>query len=429
MSEINDTPDRGRGRSVDDSEPVTAARRVQNLGSIRQQDGWQDFPDCLPRGMRTTKGGKLTDFGNTKLRIIERIALNARLPVALAYFNHLTQDGARILRLKDLETCADHFEANRNSSPSEDVSNHQKSSEKSNVDFSSRMESHRRERSLQAVRSDLRTQPDGHGSPAQPRVRFREELAENLRDPTANQRAKRQRTSSPSSSVHQHPSRVATGNGESTMNRAQEPPSNTASNPVSAIPSQPLPHENDILAGYTLPVINSGSDAIFAPMHRAFDDLLSQVRDYNRLFSVLMDQHRDMELVAANPNPFADLEHELTVAKDAESRARTDYDQANSALNALKAQYGGVDSSLSRALLATVGNELEKAQEAVQAAFSEVERVESKLSQARVQYQSLDTRREELSTSMTQLQGQTRFWLKRLGEIGVELTSQPGAMQ
>ncbi|TIA28204.1 hypothetical protein D6C78_10853 [Aureobasidium pullulans] len=92
---------------------VTAARRRGNLETIREQRSWENFPSCIPISMRTTKSGKVTEFENTKLRIIERIAVSTNFVDAFKFLEILTEGGERLLSMRVLEQCAAHFDGSR----------------------------------------------------------------------------------------------------------------------------------------------------------------------------------------------------------------------------------------------------------------------------------------------------------------------------
>lgn len=413
------------GKDGNDTEPVTAGRRHYHLVTIRGQPGWKDFPDCLPSAMRTTKGGKTTDFGNTKLRIIERIALNAQFSSALAYFTELTQGGTRILRLKDLEVSADFFERTTSSFASQDDASSLGGTVDVTKDEAStpRVSNKRRHLSVDGSDADSQIRREMRLSSFRPYV---------VEEPLAYHPAKRQRTGS--SSTHANPPAIPSIVVNELEGTSLNPQDLTISGSRgTAQPSGeplPLPIGDGLLAKRSLRTPFPDPEATFLSMSRAIDKVLARAKDQKHVVYLAVENQKEIESRLADPtNAFASFETDFAAARKAEARRLGDLEQAKSALDALKMQYGESDTSLSRAILATVGSEYEKAQEAVQAAAHDVEIAESKLTQAQLEQESLLLQKKEADDNVAELKAQTQSWLIRLAEVGAELTSQLNRME
>ncbi|KAF1356238.1 hypothetical protein BDV97DRAFT_394182 [Delphinella strobiligena] len=410
------------GENGNDTEPVTAGRRHHHLMTIRSQPGWKDFPDCLPSAMRTTKGGKMTDFGNNKLRIIERIALNAQFPNALAYFTELPRGGTRLLRLKDLELSADHFDTTTSSYQSQDDA----SSCGGTVDVIKgeesppRVSNKRRHLSVDGSDADSQIRREMRPSSSMPYV-IEEQLAYHP--------AKRQRTGS--SSTHANPPAIPSIVVNELDETSLKPQNLTLSDlSGTAQPSGALSSLGDgPLAKRSLRTPFPDPDATSLSMSRAIDELITRAKDQKLVICLAVENQKEIESRLADPTKaLASFETDLVAARKTQASRLEDLEQAKSVLDALKMRHGEPDTSLSRAILATVGSEYEKAQEAVQAAAHDVEIAESQLTQAQLEQQSLPVQKNKADDNVAELKAQTQSWLIRLAEVGAELTSQLNRM-
>lgn len=119
------------------------------------------------------------------------------------------------------------------------------------------------------------------------------------------------------------------------------------------------------------------------------------------------------------------LEQELIAAKDAQALACADYEQAEVAWTALESQYSSVDSALSRALLATVSNELQKAQDAVVSITQDLEEVQGQLDIAGSQNEHLCKEQQEHENwEIQMLENQLQTWLENVSSVRDEVLVQ-----
>lgn len=430
-------PDRTQNARSDKSEPVTAARRNGNLDTIRKQPGWQTFPDCIPLPMRTSKSGKVTEFGNTKLRIIERIAVNSDFGSALAFLNDLTDNGSRLLSLRDLEACASRFDPSRKHSSKRGSSSAPVSTGPSHVDDDENYQLlHPSLDSWNHVGLDG-TSIAMHSGPAM----------NTLKRPSPDNVSYQSMSKSPVEVTskrtrmdHLFDAHTAdflfspsdpdlSGAGALDFRTFAQP---TGTPPIQSSLPSPSPHQNPARALLSL---HPHAGSIFSNLNTAFDELLARIDDQQQLVKSALDQLRmsnqglDCVVSAVNGSAEQELEAELMAAHRNEASARLDLQQARSARDVIDIQYGHIGTSLSRALLGTVRDEYTRAEEAMARAQADVESARQKLDTANSREQNLRRARDVAEVGIDQLQRQTRFWLKRLAEAGVKLTDQLGTLQ
>lgn len=425
--------------------PVTAARREGNLETIRKQPGWSDFPGCIPLSMRTTKSGKVTDFGNTKLRIIERIAVHADFESALAHLRSQTNNGTRLLSLKDLETCAAHFDTSKRASSNRGSSSAPASTSVSHADDaeSSRQPTHHSVDAWSQVGLDETSIPMHPGPVMTTLKRPSPESFPNLSHSPVDTHQKRPRMDT---FFDQHttdflfslPDQDFGGTnanlgvpGFHQQQQHQRHPDHSMRHPSPHTQAQ-SPHQNPARALLSL---HPHAGSIFSNLNTAFDDLLARVEDQNQLVRSALDQLRmasnglEAAAKASSSKTEHDLEAGLMAAQRIEARARHDLQQACSARDVIDIQYGHIGTSLSRALVGTVRDEFTRAETAMARAQADVEAARQRLNSASNREQNLRRAKEVAEVGIDQLQRQTRFWLKRLAEAGVKLTDQLGTLQ
>ncbi|KAI5207268.1 hypothetical protein AUEXF2481DRAFT_32564 [Aureobasidium subglaciale EXF-2481] len=417
--------------------PVTAARRHGNLETIRKQPGWKNFPDCIPLPMRTTKSGKVTEFGNTKLRIIERIAIHTNFNDALTWLRAVTEDGSRLLSLKDLEQCAAHFDTSKksqsrdrgsSSAPPSTVVSHADDEEPSYHSMTQPLDT------WNNFSLDQDTMSGHTGHPLQPLKRpSPESFASMSVSPVEPKRPRMDTFFDPHSTdfmfnVSEQDLNSTTNLGFSTYQQHNDPSLRV---PTPNLPPQ-SPSQNPARA---LLSIHSHAGSIFSNLNTAFDDLLARVDDQQQLVKAALDQLRmatsGLGVVSSGANGAneKELETGLRTAQRAEVRARQDLQQARSARDVIDIQYGHIGTSLSRALVETVRAEFTRAEATMTRAQADVESARHRLNNANNREQALRRTKEVAEVGIDQLQRQTRFWLKRLAEAGVKLTDQLGTLQ
>jgi len=419
---------------------VTAARRHGNLETIRKQPGWENFPSCIPIPMRTTKSGKVTEFGNTKLRIIERVAVSTDFDTALKFLKELTEGGERLLSLKDLEQCATRFDKGRkgqsrerggsSSAPASTVVSQADESEPSyqstaqplddwnNFTLDQSLLPLQIGTSMQALK---RPSPEAFQSmsvspvePKRPRMdTFFEGQHTDFHFDTSEHELSHATNLAVPQGYHQ----------QSNLNMRASPSSIPPRSPSSQSPARALlsihPHAGSILSN----------------LNTAFDDLLARIEDQQQLVRTALDQYRmaknglSVASGAINTTGDRDLESGLRTAQRNEARAQHDLEQAKSARDVIDLQYGHIGTSLSRALVDTVRAEYTRAGVAMTRAQADVEAARQRLRNANNREQVLRRTKEVAEIGIDELQRQTRFWLKRLAEAGVKLTDQLGTLQ
>jgi hypothetical protein len=417
---------------------VTAARRHGNLETIRKQSGWEDFPSCVPVSMRTTKSGKVTEFGNTKLRIIERIAISTEFIKALEFLEESTEGGERLISLRDLEQCAAHFDKDRkgrsrerkcSSAPASTVASQEDESEPSYQSTIQPLESWKYftlnqspmplqiETSMQTLK---RPSPEAFQSMSVSPVDskrsrtgsfFEDQQTELLFEMTEHELFNTANLAVPQGYHHQRDTRIPTS---PSVFSSQSP----AQNPARALLS-----------------IHPHAGSIFSNLNTAFDDLLARIEDQQQLVRTALDQSRmatnGLSVTSGTMHTSAnrDLETGLRTAQRNEARARHDLEQARSARDVIDVQYGNVGTALSRALVDTVRAEYTRAGVALTRAQADVENARQELSSANNREKTLRRTKEVAEVGIDQLQRQTKFWLERLAAAGVKLTDQLNTLQ
>jgi hypothetical protein len=428
--------------TINDQRPgaVTAARRHGNLETIRKQPGWEDFPSCIPVSMRTTKSGKVTEFGNTKLRIIERIAVSTDFVNALEFLGESTEGGERLISLRDLEQCAARFDKGRkgqsrerksSSAPASTVASQEDESEPSYQSETQPLESWKYftlnqspmplqiETSLPTLK---RPSPEAFQSMSVSPVDskrsrtgsfFDDQQTEVLFEMTENELFNTANLAVPQGYHHQRDTRMPTSPSPSVFS-SQSP----AQNPARALLS-----------------IHPHAGSIFSNLNTAFDDLLARIEDQQQLVRTALDQFRmatnglSVTSGTMQTNADRDLETGLRTAQRNEARARHDLEQARSARDVIDVQYGNVGTALSRALVDTVRAEYTRAGVGLTRAQAEIETARQKLSNANNREKTLRRTKEVAEVGIDQLQRQTKFWLERLAAAGVKLSDQLGTLQ
>lgn len=419
---------------------VTAARRHGNLETIRKQPGWKNFPSCIPIPMRTTKSGKVTEFGNTKLRIIERVAVSTDFDTALRFLKELTEGGERLLSLKDLEQCAARFDKGRkgrsreradsSSAPASTVVSQADESEPTYQSTAQPLDDWNNftlDQSLLPLQIGTSMQQLKRPSPEafqsmsvspveskRPRMdTFFEGQHSNFHFDTSEHEPNHTTNLAVPQGYHQH----------SNMSMRASPSSVPPRSPSSQSPARALlsihPHAGSILSN----------------LNTAFDDLLARIEDQQQLVRTALDQYRmaknglSVASGAINTTGDRDLEAGLRTAQRNEARAQHDLEQAKAARDVIDIQYGHIGTSLSRALVDTVRAEYTRAGVAMTRAQADVEAARQRLRNANNREQVLRRTKEVAEVGIDELQRQTRFWLKRLAEAGVKLTDQLGTLQ
>ncbi|KAI4718160.1 hypothetical protein E4T48_05607 [Aureobasidium sp. EXF-10727] len=423
---------------------VTAARRNGNLETIRRQPGWSDFPSCIPTSMRTTKSGKVTEFGNTKLRIIERIAVSTDFANALDFLQELTEGGERLLSLKDLEQCASHFDTGRKPRQQSRERGGSSSAATSTV-VSQADES---EPSYQSMAQPLQSwngftldqspMPLQTGSSMQPLKRPSPEAFQSMSVSPVDSKRPRMDTLFDTHQIHQtdfsyHMSELGacnTANLTVPQRYDQQSDANMRASPSNMPPRSPSQDPARALLS-----IHPHAGSIFSNLNTAFDDLFARIEAHQQLVKTALDQLRMATnglSVVSGISPSAndrDLENALRTAQRKEARALHDLEQAKSARDVIDVEYGHIGTSLSRALVDTVRAEYSRAGVAMTQAQADVEAARQRLNHANNRQQVLKRTKDVAEVGIDQLQRQTRFWLKRLAEAGVKLTDQLGALQ
>lgn len=420
---------------------VTAARRHGNLETIRKQPGWSEFPSCIPISMRTTKSGKVTEFGNTKLRIIERIAVSTDFGKALDFLKGLTDGGERLLSLKDLEQCAARFDTGKrgrqqsrdrggsSSAPTSTVVSQADESEPSYQSLGQPLDSWNGftlDQSPMPLQTGLSTAPLKRPSP---------EAFQHMSVSPVDSKRPRMDTlfDAQQGDFPFHMSELEINN---TTNLAVPQSYHQQSSPnMRASPSAPLPRSPSQDPARALLSIHPHAGSIFSNLNTAFDDLLARIEDHQQIVKTALDQYRmaanglSVASGASSSTGDRDLEAALRTAQRKEVRARQDLEQARSARDVIDIEYGHIGTSLSRALVDTVRAEYSRAGVAMTQAQADVEAARQRLNNANNREQVLKHTKDVAEVGIDQLQRQTRFWLKRLAEAGVKLTDQLGNLQ
>lgn len=413
---------------------VTAARRHGNLETIRKQPGWESFPSCIPIPMRTTKSGKVTEFGNTKLRIIERVAVSTDFDTALKFLKELTEGGERLLSLKDLEQCAARFDKGRkgqsrerggsSSAPASTVVSQADESEPTYQSTAQPLDD------WNNFTLDQSLLPLQIGTSMQHLKRPSPEAFQSMSVSPVESKRPRMDTffEGQHSDFHfdtseHHTTNLAVPQGHHQQSNTNMRASSTPRSPSSQNPARALlsihPHAGSILSN----------------LNTAFDDLLARIEDQQQLVRTALDQYRmannglSVASGAINTTGDRDLEAGLRTAQRNEARAQHDLEQAKSARDVIDIQYGHIGTSLSRALVDTVRAEYTRAGAAMTRAQADVEAARQRLRNANNREQVLRRTKEVAEVGIDELQRQTRFWLKRLAEAGVKLTDQLGTLQ
>lgn len=413
---------------------VTAARRHGNLETIRKQPGWEGFPSCIPIPMRTTKSGKVTEFGNTKLRIIERVAVSTDFDTALKFLKELTEGGERLLSLKDLEQCAARFDKGRkgqsrerggsSSAPASTVVSQADESESTYQPTAQPLDD------WNNFTLDQSLLPLQIGTSMQHLKRPSPEAFQSMSVSPVESKRPRMDTffEGQHSDFHfdtseHHTTNLAVPQGYHQQSNTNMRASSTPRSPSSQNPARALlsihPHAGSILSN----------------LNTAFDDLLARIEDQQQLVRTALDQYRmannglSVASGAINTTGDRDLEAGLRTAQRNEARAQHDLEQAKSARDVIDIQYGHIGTSLSRALVDTVRAEYTRAGAAMTRAQADVEAARQRLRNANNREQVLRRTKEVAEVGIDELQRQTRFWLKRLAEAGVKLTDQLGTLQ
>ena len=413
---------------------VTAARRHGNLETIRKQPGWEGFPSCIPIPMRTTKSGKVTEFGNTKLRIIERVAVSTDFDTALKFLKELTEGGERLLSLKDLEQCAARFDKGRkgqsrerggsSSAPASTVVSQADESESTYQPTAQPLDD------WNNFTLDQSLLPLQIGTSMQHLKRPSPEAFQSMSVSPVESKRPRMDTffEGQHSDFHfdtseHHTTNLAVPQGYHQQSNTNMRASSTPRSPSSQNPARALlsihPHAGSILSN----------------LNTAFDDLLARIEDQQQLVRTALDQYRmannglSVASGAINTTGDRDLEAGLKTAQRNEARAQHDLEQAKSARDVIDIQYGHVGTSLSRALVDTVRAEYTRAGAAMTRAQADVEAARQRLRNANNREQVLRRTKEVAEVGIDELQRQTRFWLKRLAEAGVKLTDQLSILQ
>jgi hypothetical protein len=418
---------------------VTAARRHGNLETIRKQPGWEDFPSCIPIPMRTTKSGKVTEFGNTKLRIIERIAVSTEFVHAFKFLEKLTEGGERLLSLRDLEQCAAHFDKGRkgqsrerggsSSNPASTVVSQADESEPSYQSTAQPLDG------WNNFTLDQGLLPLQIGSSMQPLKRPSPEAFQNMS--VSPVEAKRARMDTFFDGQHneflfdtsEHESSHTT-NLAVPQEYYQQSNTNMRASPSHMSPQPPSQNPARALLS-----IHPHAGSIFSNLNTEFDNLMARIEDQQQLVKTALDQFRmaknglSVASGTINTTGDRDLEAGLRTAQRNEARALRDLEQARSARDVIDVQYGHIGTSLSRALVDTVRAEYTRAGVAMTRAQADVEAARQRLSNANNREQVLRRTKEVAEVGIDELQRQTRFWLKRLAEAGVKLTDQLGTLQ
>lgn len=423
-------------------EAVTAARRHGNLQTIRKQPGWSDFPSCIPVSMRTTKSGKVTEFGNTKLRIIERIAVSTDFDKALDFLKSSTKGGERLLSLKDLEQCAARFDEGKkgrhqsgdrgslSSAPTSTAVSQADESEPSYQSMAQPLDSWN-DFTLDASPMPLQT----GSSFAAPLKRPSPEAFQNMSVSPIDTKRPRMDTLFDTQQAD-FPFHMPETEFNNTTNLAVPQSYHQQSSPnMRASPGIPLPRSPSQDPARALLSIHPHAGSIFSNLNTAFDDLLARIQDHQQIVKTALDQYRmatnGLSVVSGSGTSAGDreLEAALRTAQRKEVRARHDLEQAKFARDVIDIEYGHVGTSLSRALVDTVRAEYSRAGVAMTRAQADVEAARQRLSSAQNREQVLKRTKDVAEVGIDQLQRQTRFWLKRLAEAGVELTDQLGTLQ
>ncbi|THW13963.1 hypothetical protein D6D24_05750 [Aureobasidium pullulans] len=421
----------------DRSGRVTAARRHGNLETIRKQPGWKEFPDCIPLAMRTTKSGKVTEFGNTKLRIIERVAVHTNFVSALTYLKSLTEDGTRLLSLKDLEQCAAHFDRSKKSTSSQRGSSSAPASTSVSHAGDEEPSYHSLAQPLDTWNHftlDQSPMPSNAGPSLHPLKRPSPESFQSMSVSPVDCHPKRPRMDTffdghsadflfdMNSQNLSHTNSLSVPGYQHQDDRSMRVPS------PNLLPQSPSQNPARALLS-----IHPHAGSIFSNLNTAFDDLLARVEDQQQLVKSALDQLRmatnGLEVAATTSTPNNTSDRDLETAQRKEARARQDLQQARSARDVIDIQYGHIGTSLSRALVDTVRAEYTRAEAAMNRAQADVEAVRQRLHNANNREQGLRRAKEVAEVGIDQLQRQTRFWLKRLAEAGVKLTDQLGTLQ
>jgi hypothetical protein len=417
---------------------VTAARRHGNLENIRKQSGWENFPSCIPVSMRTTKSGKVTEFGNTKLRIIDRIAGSTSYLNALKFLEGLTEGGERLLSLKDLEQCAAHFDSGKkgqsrerkcSSAPASTVASQADESEPSYQSMAQPLESWNNftlDQSPMPLHSDTSVRHLKRPSP---------EAFQSLS--VSPVELKRSRTGSFFDGQNRDfPFEIPGCESNNTTNLTvpqqyyQRSDSTMQTSPIDMSPQSPAQNPARALLS-----IHPHAGSIFSNLNAAFEDLLARIEDQQELVRTALDQNRmatnGLSVTSGTINMTGDrnLEAGLRTAQRNEVRARHALEQARSARDVIDAQYGHINTPLSRALVDTVRAEYTRAGVAMTQAQAEVETARRNLSNASNREKILRRTKEVTEVGIDQLQRQTKFWLERLAEAGAKLTDQLGTLQ
>ncbi|CAD0107142.1 unnamed protein product [Aureobasidium uvarum] len=420
---------------------VTAARRHGNLETIRKQSGWSDFPSCIPISMRTTKSGKVTEFGNTKLRIIERIAVSTDFLSALDFLKIKTEGGERLLSLKDLEQCAAHFDNGKkarqqsrerggsSSAATSTVVSQADESEPSYQSMAQPLDS------WNGFTLDQSPTPLQVATSMQPLKRPSPETFQNMSVSPVDSKRPRMDTlfDTQHTDFSYHMSEVELGNTANlTVPQRYHYQSNMN---MRASPSNASPRSPSQDPARALLSIHPHAGSIFSNLNTSFDDLLARIEDHQQIVKTALDQLRmatnGLSVVSGTSHSASDrdLENTLRTAQRKEARARQDLDQARSARDVIDVEYGHIGTSLSRALVDTVRAEYSRAGVAMTQAQADVEAARQRLSNANNREQVLKRTKDVAEVGIDQLQRQTRFWLKRLAEAGVKLTDQLGTLQ
>jgi hypothetical protein len=417
---------------------VTAARRRGNLETIRKQIGWEDFPSCIPISMRTTKSGRVTEFGNTKLRVIERIAISTNFGDAFKFLEGLTESGERLLSLKDLEQCAAHFDKSRkgrsrergcSSTPASIVATQADESESSHQSMAQPLDgwnnftldqSPMRLQTEPLIHQLKRPSPEAFQRPTVSPVDLKRPRMDTMFNPRHNDFL---------FDMSEHELNDTTYLAVPQVH-SQQNDTNIRASPSDGFPQNPAHNPARALLS-----IHPHAGSIFFNLNTAFDELLGRIQDQQQLVETALDQFRmatnglSVSSGAINVTRDRDLEAGLRAAQRNEARARQDLEQARSARDVIDMQYGHIGTALSRALVDTVRAEYTRAGVTMTRAQAGVEATQQRLSNANNRVQVLRRTKKVAEVGIDQLQRQTRFWLERLAEAGVKLTDQLGTLQ